>query len=184
MNPAIIAIGAIAAQRAVGLIHRWQTGNSCSRLTFVFQPDQRRPDRHTANKAARAVDRIDDPAVAGIARRIARLLAQKTIFRKLAEKDGTQQVLGAAVGQRYGSTILFPFDTEAGIKVGERKLSRLPRCVLGNFVARAPIGVHYLPSFFRGGTRYSTVFSVTVGGSSYGKDIRNATRSSMSFFFK
>ena len=35
-------------------------------LARVLEPDQRRPDRHAAHVALRAVDRVDDPAVLGV----------------------------------------------------------------------------------------------------------------------
>ena len=58
-------------------------------LARVLEPDQRRPDRHAAHVALRAVDRVDDPPVLGVVAvagaSVAELLAEHGVIGRVGE---------------------------------------------------------------------------------------------------
>src|SRR5262249_4713154 len=141
-----------------------------------------------ADEIARAVDRIDDPAVARCAELVAVLFTQKPVLGKLAEQSGSQQRFGVTIGDGDGAVILLPFDGHVDIEIAQGQLGGCFRCFNGCFVTRFPFGIHTLHlinySFFTGDTRYLTVFGVSSGGCSYGSDFMNSTRSSMSSGFR
>ncbi len=99
VEAAIVAEGAFAAESAISLAHSRHARHAGNLLLLVLQANEGGPKRNAADEIARAVDRIDDPSEAGIARSIARFLAQKAISGKGAQKASSQQGLRLAIGQ-------------------------------------------------------------------------------------
>ena len=117
--------------------------NAGQLFALVFQADECAPDRDVAEKIARAVNRIDDPAIAGRAGGIARFLTQETVVGKLAQQGGSQQCLGLPVGHRHGTLVLLPFHGKVAVKVTQRQLAGLPGSSPSYFVAISPFRIHY-----------------------------------------
>src|SRR5207302_1057560 len=82
---AVAAVGAVADQGAVGEAQRRNDGDAGDGFALVFEAHERGPDRDAADEAAGAVDRVDDPAVAGLAGGVARLFAEEAVGGKGAE---------------------------------------------------------------------------------------------------
>ena len=74
--------GAVAAKGPPGLSEGRGRNDACDLFTLKLKPDKRRPDGDAADKAAGAVDGIDDPAIAGRAAQVAKLFTEKTVAGK------------------------------------------------------------------------------------------------------
>src|SRR5262249_48980235 len=98
-NRPVAAIRAVAAQRPIGLSERRHLRNTGNRLASIFQTDQRGPNRDAADEVARAVDRIDDPAITGCARLFTMFFSEETVAGKSRQESRAKQSLGLAVGQ-------------------------------------------------------------------------------------
>jgi hypothetical protein len=79
VDPAIVAVRALAARRPPALAQRGRRGDADNRAAVPLERDERRPDRDPADEVPRAVDRIDDPA--GVRLLAAALLAQEAFAR-------------------------------------------------------------------------------------------------------
>src|SRR5437879_1471923 len=96
-DTAAASIGAIAAQSAISEPHGRHVRDAGNLLALVLQPDERSPDRNAAHKTARAVNRIDDPAVAACAGRVAGFLAEEGVVGKFVEQSLTQKRLSFTI---------------------------------------------------------------------------------------
>ena len=141
-DAAFVAVSAVAAQGAKDLLHGRHADDAGDQFALVFEADERGPDRDAADEAAGAVDRVDDPAIAGGAGRVAEFLAEEAVVGEFAEQDFAHQIFGAAVGHGDGALVRLPFDGDALIEVFQRELPRLLGGVQGGVVAIAPVGVH------------------------------------------
>src|SRR5262249_40360052 len=112
-----------------------------------------RPDGDATDEVARAVDGIDDPAKAGLARLVAKFLAQEPVVGKRFEERRADYLFRLAVGNGHGRLVLFPLDGQAAVEVTEGDGASLPRGFLGGFIAGTPLRIHERPPFLLGRRR-------------------------------
>ena len=91
---------------------------------MVLERDQHTPERHAADERLGAVDRIDDPAPAARAARLAELFAEDPVAGERGRQRGPQPLLGPAVGDRNGTAVGFRLDHQPRLEVAEREAAR------------------------------------------------------------
>jgi hypothetical protein len=98
VDPAVVAVRALAAGRPPALAQRRRGRDPERRAAVPLERDQRRPDRDPADEVPRAVDRVDDPARVGLA--AAALLAEEALAGAPLDDRRPQRLLDRAVGVR------------------------------------------------------------------------------------
>jgi hypothetical protein len=98
VDPAVVAVRALAARRPPALAERRRGGDPDNRPAVSLERDQRRPDRDPADEVPRAVDRVDDPARGGLL--AAALFAEEALARPTLRDRGPQRLLDRTVGVR------------------------------------------------------------------------------------
>src|SRR5437868_811240 len=106
MDAPLIAVSPIAAQCPPRVPQRRSDDDTRDLLALVFEADQRAPHGDTPHETARAVDGVDDPAVAGGARLVANLFPKKTIMGKRPEKVVAQKLLRFTIGDGDRTVVL------------------------------------------------------------------------------
>ena len=95
---------------------------------LMLQPDQRSIQRHAVNERFRAIDRIDNPAIAAGTGALRKFFAQDRVVGKSRGEPLAQQQFRLAVGDRHGRGILLSLDRQiAAPKIVQRQPARLAR---------------------------------------------------------
>ena len=80
------------------------------RHAILAQGDERSPFLHAGDEGARAVDRVQHPHVFFIRRMLPMLFAVDAMIRIVLLDQGAHDLLGLAVGQRYGAGVVLEAD--------------------------------------------------------------------------
>jgi hypothetical protein len=153
----VVAVRPVAAQGVVGVAQRRRLDDAGDQLAPVLQADERRPDRDAPHERAGAVDRVDDPAVAGRSRRVAVLLAEEPVAGERLFEARPKGQLRLAVGERDRRLVALGDDFEVGVEVAKRDLGCISGDVDGLLVAGSPVGVHASAHAFDGSGPFSRI---------------------------
>ena len=110
VDPAVVAVGALAARRPPALAERRGGRDADHRPAVALERDERRPDRDPADEVPRAVDRVDDPTRVRLL--AAALLAEEALGRPPLCDRRPQRLLDRVVGVRDGRQVGLLVDTQ------------------------------------------------------------------------
>ena len=154
MNLFVVAIGSIATQGTITVAQDGDVTEPGNRIIVKLQADERGPEGNAADKAAGAVDGVDDPAVAGGSGLIGMFLAEETVVGKVPGNDAADFRLGVAVGDGDRAFVGLPFNIERRIINFAGQVAGGVGGELADFVAVLPITIH----------EDDSVAKVSVGG--------------------
>ena len=141
-DAAVVLVRPVAAEGPEELPVGRGVRDAGDHLPLVLEADERGPVRDVADEAARAVDGVDDPSVAGRARRLAELLAEEAVFGERGGEPLAKRLFGVAVSDRDRALVRFLLDDNIAIEVAESKLTRGTGGFDHHFVAVFPLGIH------------------------------------------
>ena len=131
-------VGGFGPARAAVGVDRSGVGEHAGDLAVdlgrsVLAGQQGGVQRHATHKRLGAINRIDQPAIAGTARLLTEFLTQQAMIRPIAGDQFAQLLLRLAVGDGDGGVVGFAFGGQAGLEVAEGDASGLPGGVEGKF---------------------------------------------------
>src|SRR5690606_14268863 len=96
-------------------------------VALLLEREQHAVERHAADEAARAVDRVDDPAPVRPGSHLALLLAHEPVVGEARLDQRAGDALRLAVGDRHGRIVRLRFGRNTRLVAGERDAPGAPR---------------------------------------------------------